>query len=150
MAHHSFIKHLLEDHEKQRALGKRLAKAEKPELRMDLAQKLSEELLPHMKGEEASIFTYMRGSGVVEAKEHALEAVQEHHVARLVLRELLGLRAGGDVFSAKTAVLSELNEHHMQEEETTHFPWIEKHASKETLDGLFKDYEAAEKRAKRT
>jgi hemerythrin-like domain-containing protein len=149
MAHHPFIKHLLEDHKKQRALGARLAKAEKPGVRRDLREKTAEEVLPHMKGEEASMFTYMRGSGDAEAREHALEAVQEHHVARLVLRELLGLHLESDVFSAKAAVLSELNEHHMQEEESTHFPWIEKHASKETLDGLFKDYEAAEKRAKR-
>jgi hemerythrin-like domain-containing protein len=147
---HPFIKHLLEDHKKQRALGARLQKAERPDVRMDLREKLAEELLPHMKGEEASIFAYMRGSGDGAAKEHALEAVQEHHVARLVLRELLALRADGDVFSAKAAVLSELNEHHMQEEESTHFLWIEKHASKEQLDGLFEDYEAAEKRAKRT
>lgn len=147
---HPFINHLLEDHEKQRALGERLSKAEKPSVRRDLLERLSEELLPHMKGEEASIFAYIRGSGDVEAREHALEAVQEHHVARLVLRELRGLRIDGNVFSAKAAVLSELNEHHMQEEEGTHFPWIEKHASKETLDGLFEDYEAAEKRAERS
>lgn len=147
---HPFIKHLLEDHKKQRALGERLSKAEKPTVRSDLREKMAEELLPHMKGEEASIFTYIRGSGDAEAREHALEAVQEHHVARLVLRELLGLHPDGDVFSAKAAVLSELNEHHMQEEEGTHFPWIEKHASRQTLDGLFEDYEAAEKRAKRT
>ncbi len=146
---HPFIRHLLEDHEKQRALGERLKRAEKPAVRRDLRERLSKELLPHMKGEEASVFAYMRGSGDVEARDHALEAVQEHHVARLVLRELLGLRVDGDVFSAKAAVLSELNEHHMQEEEGTHFPWIEKHASKEKLDGLFEDYRVAEKAEER-
>ena len=108
---------------------------------------MSEELLPHMKGEEASVFAYIRDSGDAEAREHALEALQEHHVARLVLRELLSLHVDSDVFNAKAAVLLELNEHHMKEEEDTHFPWIEQHASKETLDKLFEAYEAAEKRA---
>ncbi len=146
---HPFIEHLVADHEKQRELGERLKTAEAPEVRRELREKMSEELLPHMKGEEASIFAYMRGSDDAEARQHALKAVQEHHVARLVLRELSGLHADGEVFGAKAAVLSELNEHHMQEEEGTHFPWIERHASKEKLDDLFKDYEAAEKRAKR-
>jgi len=144
---HPFIKHLLEDHKKQRALGERLTKAQKPEVRDELRAKMAEELLPHMKGEEASVFTYIRDTGDAAAREHALEALQEHHVARLVLRELLSLHIDSDVFNAKAAVLSELNEHHMKEEEDTHFPWIEQHASKEELDRLFEQYEAAEKRA---
>lgn len=143
--HHPFIKHLLADHEKQRAVGERLKKAVRPDVRGELRENMSDELLPHMKGEEASIFAYIRSSGDAEARGRALEALQEHHVERLVLRELLSLHLDGDVFSAKAAVLLELNEHHMQEEEAGHFPWIETHASKEKLDELFGDYEAAEK-----
>ncbi len=146
---HPFIAHLREDHEKQRSIAKQLKKAEKSEVRSDLREKMQDELLPHMAGEEASIFAFIRGSDDTEAVAHALEAIQEHHVARLVLREIVDLQPDSEVFSAKAAVLSELNEHHMHEEEDGHFPWIEKHASKEELDELFKQYEATEKRAER-
>lgn len=146
---HPFIEHLREDHQKQRSVAGQLKEAQQSKVRSDLREKMSNELLPHMAGEEASIFAYIRGSDDAEAVEHALEAVQEHHVARLVLREIMDLQLDSEVFSAKAAVLSELNEHHMQEEEGGHFPWIEKHASMEQLDGLFEEYEIAEKRAER-
>jgi hypothetical protein len=149
MAHHPFIAHLLEDHEKQRSIAGRLRQAQQSKARSDLREEMSEELLPHMAGEEVSIFAYIRDSDDAKAAEHALEALQEHHVARLVLREIMDLSLDSDVFSAKAAVLSEINEHHMHEEESGHFPWIEKHASKEDLDELFEQYEAAEKRAER-
>jgi len=35
----------------------------------------------------------------------------------------------------------------MKEEEGGHFPWLEDNASKEQLDGLFEEYETAEKSA---
>jgi hemerythrin-like domain-containing protein len=146
---HPFIQHLLEDHEKQRSLAAQLKATKEPKVRSDLREELSEEVLPHMAGEEASIFAYMTASGDEEAREHALEAVQEHHVGRLVLQEIMDLSLESDVFSAKAAVLGEINEHHMQEEESEHFPWLEAHASKEKLDELFEEYEAAEKAEKR-
>jgi len=145
---HSYIHHLVQDHNNQRNLGERLTKATSPEEREKLREKMSTELLPHMAGEEASIFAYMRGSRVAAANEHALEAIQEHHVARVVLHEILNLNPESEVFSAKVAVLVELNKHHMEEEEKKHFPWLEANASTEQLDKLFEDYKAAEKAAK--
>ncbi len=144
---HPFIEHLVEDHRKQQSVGGQLKDAVQSDVRNKLREALSEELLPHMAGEEASIFAYMQRSDDAEALKRALEAVQEHHVARLVLREIMDLPLDSEVFSAKAAVLSEFNEHHMKEEEDGHFPWLEKHASKEQLDGLFKEYETAEKGA---
>ena len=144
---HSFIHHLVQDHNTQRNLGERLKQAKLPEDRTKLREKMSTELLPHMAGEEASIFAFMRGSRVEAANEHALEAIQEHHVARIVLQEILSLSPDSEVFSAKATVLFELNKHHMEEEEGTHFPWLEANASTEQLDALFADYKAAEKAA---
>jgi iron-sulfur cluster repair protein YtfE (RIC family) len=144
---HEFIEHLIEDHEKQRALGERLKNAVDAGGRKDMREQMEEEVLPHMAGEEASIFPYMRDSGDREADEHALEAVQEHHAARNVLREIMDLSLESEIFNAKAAVLAEMNEHHMDEEESTHFPWLEKHASDAELDELFKAYKAAEEAA---
>jgi hemerythrin-like domain-containing protein len=97
-----------------------------------------------MAGEEASVFPYMRDSGDGKADEHALEAVQEHQAARTVLKEIMNLSLESEIFNAKASVLAEMNEHHMSEEERWHFPWLEKHASIEELDELYKKYEKAE------
>ncbi|MDO8879588.1 MAG: hemerythrin domain-containing protein [Coriobacteriia bacterium] len=142
---HEFVEHLIEDHEKQRALGERLKNAADADGRKDMRERMQEELLPHMAGEEASIFPYMRDSGDRKADKHALEAVQEHHAARTVLREIMDLSLESEIFSAKATVLVEMNEHHMDEEESTHFVWLKKHASKEQLDALYEAYEKAEK-----
>ena len=140
---HRFIQHLLRDHETQRRLGEQLRNAKEPKDRERLRQEFYEEVMPHVVGEEASIFRYMTDAQG-KAREEALKALQEHHVAKIVLRELMDLNVDGEIFSAKGYVLDELNRHHMDEEEKTHFPMLEEMASKEKLDALFEDYENAE------
>jgi len=140
---HEFIQHLIRDHQTQRRLGEQLRKAKEPGEREKLRQEFYEEVMPHVVGEEASIFRYMQDAEG-KAREEALKALQEHHVAKLVLRELMALNLEGDVFSAKGYVLDEMNRHHMDEEEKTHFPMLEKMASKEKLDALYEDYQNAE------
>jgi iron-sulfur cluster repair protein YtfE (RIC family) len=144
---HKFIEHLKKDHEKQRDVGKKLRTAESPEERERLRKKMHEALYPHMEGEEASIFDYM-SDGEGKAREEALKAVQEHHVGRVLLRELMDLEPDGDTFKAKSYVLDEMNRHHMDEEEKTHFPMLQDMASDEKIDELFDRYKKAEKKAK--
>jgi hemerythrin-like domain-containing protein len=141
---HPFIQHLERDHEEQRKLGQKLKEAKGAEERERLRQQFHEALLPHVEGEEASIFDYMQNAGG-KAREEALKALQEHHVAEVVLRELMELSLEGDVFSAKAYVLDELNRHHMEEEETTHFPMLEEMASDAKIDELFEQYKETEK-----
>ena len=139
MAH----EHLVEDHEKQRRLGEQLRNAKDPKERERLRQEFYEEVMPHVVGEEASIFRYMQDAGG-KAREEALKALQEHHVAKLVLRELMDLTLETEVFGPKGYVLDEMNRHHMDEEEKTHFPMLEGMASRQKLDELFQDYQEAE------
>jgi hemerythrin-like domain-containing protein len=146
---HPFIEHLEKDHEEQRRLGEQLQQVESPEEREQLRDEMYEALLPHVEGEDASIFSFMTSAGG-EAREEALKAMQEHHVAKLVLRELMDLDPGGEVFSAKAYVLDELNSHHMDEEEDTHFPMLEEMASQEELDRLFEQYHEAEEKQKKS
>jgi len=145
---HEFIEHLKKDHEKQREIGKKLKEAREAKEREKLRQQMHEALYPHLEGEEASIFDYMKEAGG-KAREEALKAIQEHHVDELVLRELMDLDPDGEVFSAKAYVLDEFNRHHMEEEEKTHFPMLEEMTSKEKMDKLFEQYEKAEKAAKK-
>ncbi len=140
---HEFIKHLKEDHEKQRELGKELQQAKDPKKREKLRQQMHEELNPHVEGEEASIFDYMKKTGG-QAHEEALKAIQEHHIAKIVMNELMNLSLESEVFEAKAYVLDELNTHHMDEEEETHFPLLEEIADKGQIDELFELYEETE------
>jgi hypothetical protein len=146
---HAFIEHLKEDHKKQRAIGEQIKAAAEPSKLQRLRTELYDELYPHMIGEEHSIFEHMREAGDEEAKEHALEAIQEHHVAKILLRELLEMKTDSETFKPKATVLDEVNRHHTEEEESNHFVWLETHASSEELDQLFARYEDAEEKAKK-
>jgi hemerythrin superfamily protein len=144
---HPFIDHLVKDHQKQREVGKKLREATDPQQRESLLQQFREALVPHMEGEEASIFAYMQGANK-KSKGAAMEAVQEHNVARVLLHELMDMKPDDPVFSAKASVLDELNLHHMNEEEKKQFLLLVDKAGAKKLDALYEDYEAAEKKAK--
>lgn len=144
---HPYIKHLLKDHKKQRKLEKKLVKAETREDKEKFRQKLYDALYPHIEGEDASIFDFLANKGD-KAKAGALEAMQEHHVDRILLDELMALDVDDEVFIAKAKVLREVNNHHLKEEEKEHFPRLESLASEEELDALFEAYESAEHEVK--
>ena len=145
---HQFIQHLKKDHEEQRRLGEELGKAKTAEERKRLHKELYNAIKPHIEGEDVSIFDHLESAGG-ESREGALEALQEHHIARVLLRELMELDPEGDILNAKAKVLHESNRHHMNEEEQTHFPRIESLASKEELDRLFEAYEEREESEER-
>lgn len=146
---HKFIEHLKKDHDKQRELGRNLREAKSEAERKRLREEFQKALLPHMEGEDVSIFDYMKENGG-KPKDQAMKAMQEHHVAKVVLRELEDLSLDGDTFSAKAYVLDELNRHHMEEEEQDHFPKIEAMTTPQKLDELYQEYEQREKEVKKT
>ena len=140
---HPYIEHLLKDHQKQRALEDKLVEARASADKEKYRQELYKALRPHIEGEDASIFKFLVGKGG-QAKAAALEAMQEHHLDKILLREMMELDVEDEVFTAKAKVLREINNHHLEEEEQEHFPRLESLASKEELDELFEAYEAAE------
>lgn len=140
---HPFIVHLLKDHEEQRRLAKELVQAKAIEDKKRLRQSFYEALYPHLEGEDASIFDFLKGKGD-EARAGALEAMQEHHVDRILLRELMALDVEDELLTPKAKVLKEVNDHHLHEEEEEHFPRLQELASEAELDELFKMYESTE------
>ena len=147
MAEHAFLQHLREDHEKQKELGRKLRGTKNPEERRQLRNEFYEELYPHMLGEEASIFARLKVAENEEVRDDALEALQEHHVSKLVLNELMEIDVDGEIFKAKATVLDELNRHHIEEEEEDIFAHLQKLCSAGELSGLFEQYEKAEQEA---
>jgi len=144
---HPFIQHLLKDHQTQRDAARNLAQAKTVEERAEYRQTLYDALYPHIEGEDASIFKYLKE---LEGEAHAgaLEAMQEHHVDRMLLDELMALDLEDENLIAKAKVLKEINGHHLDEEEEEHFPKLVELADENKLDALFAAYESAEENFK--
>jgi hemerythrin-like domain-containing protein len=144
---HPFITHLKEDHEKQRKLAQELTEAKSHEEVEKSRQALYDALYPHIEGEDASIFDFLKTAGD-KARSGALEAMEEHHVDRVLLNELMEMDLNDERLLAKAKVLKEVNGHHLDEEEEEHFPRLESLASDSDLDNLFKQYESTEEEFK--
>lgn len=86
------------------------------ESRMD---HLRTELVAHERMEEEVFYPRLRHEQ--KAREEVLEGYEEHHVADVLLDELLEVPAETDLWKAKVKVLKENVEHHMDEEESELF-----------------------------
>jgi hemerythrin superfamily protein len=148
MGEHKFFTHLREDHDEQKKIGRQLSEAKTPQERDQLRKKLYDSLHPHMLGEEASIFSRLKAAEDEEVRDDALEGLQEHHVGKIVLRELMEMQTGSDEFKAKAKVLDEMNRHHIEEEEDDVFSHLKKLCTDQELSDLFEKYENAEENAK--
>jgi len=148
LSEHEFLKHLKEDHKEQKRLGKELIGAGDSKERKRLRKQFHESLYPHVIGEEVSIFKRLSKTDDDEVREDGLEGLQEHHVAKILLAELMDLDPEDKIFKAKTKVLDELNRHHIKEEEGKIFDHLQKLCKDEELDSLFEQYEKGEEKAK--
>ena len=132
---HPLFKVLEKDHDEQRDICKQLIAAEDSRERERLRERLYHELHPHIMGEEASIFDFLKQSQDEEVRADALEGLEEHHVDKILLRELMEIAADNEVFKAKAKVLTEVNNHHLDEEEDDIFEHLE-NLSDDQLDEL--------------
>jgi hemerythrin superfamily protein len=148
MGDHKFLLHLKKDHKEQESLAKKLIKTKSPKERNKLRQQFYNSLYPHMVGEEASIFQLLTKAEDEDVRDDGLESLQEHHVGKFLLQELMELDTQSEVFKAKTKVLDELNRHHIKEEEKDIFGHLKKICDDGQMNKLFKKYEKAEKKAK--
>jgi hemerythrin superfamily protein len=74
----------------------------------------------HTKGEEQTLYQDLKKSD--ETHELVLEAIEEHHVADMLLNEIRKMDPSDEVCHAKLQVLKETVEHHVKEEEEELFP----------------------------
>ena len=93
---------------------------------------------------EEKIF-YPRLKQEEELEDITLEGVEEHHQAKMFLRELANLSDDSEKFEPKLKVLMEDIEHHVQEEEGEMFSKVEKIIGKAELEKLGKQMEEEKK-----
>lgn len=145
---HDFLKALQKDHDEQRELTQKFKQAKHPAQWEKLFQEIREELKPHVEGEEASIFAQLKDSADREVRLDALEKIQEHHVAKLLLKEAAKLESDSEEFWAKIKVLQELNEHHIDEEEEETFTILANKFSSTELDKMYEQYRETKEKIK--
>ncbi len=128
-ADHKKVKGLLEDLESttERGVGKR----------KKLLSQIDAELKAHTSIEEEIFYPAFREAvRKKEDREMYFEALEEHHVVRLVLPEIAATDPSSEEFGAKAKVLKELVTHHAKEEEKDMFPEAKKVLSDEELEAL--------------
>jgi hemerythrin superfamily protein len=139
------IELLTSDHNEVRSMFEqfRTAKeAENTEQMRSLQQQIFDELETHTRIEEDIFYPAVKALEVEDLTEVVSEGVQEHHVVKVLMREI---RDGSDqeVFEAKMAVLMENVEHHAEEEESEMFPDLREHMSAGQLEELGAELQAA-------
>ena len=116
---------LKQDHRDVQQLFRRFEKAgdDAHGVKRQLVDTMIEELSRHAEIEELVFYPAVRNE-VDDAEADVLEALEEHHVVKLVLRELEDLEPTDERFDAKVTVMMESVRHHVQEEEQTLFPEV--------------------------
>jgi hemerythrin-like domain-containing protein len=82
-----------------------------------------------------------------ELEDDVLESYEEHHVADVLVVELSMMKPGDERFAAKTTVLIENVEHHIEEEEEEWFPKVRSGLGRKQLQELGADMIKARKKA---
>ena len=111
--------------------------------RTELFAKLKEELDIHAQIEEKIFYPSIKQAA--ETREIVLEGFEEHHVVKVLLKELEALPVDTEQWTAKLKVLQENVEHHVEEEEGEMFPAARKVFSKEQFEELGARMEAEKK-----
>lgn len=116
---------LKQDHQNVEALFERFEKSgvDDHDERRRIVDKVIEHLSVHATVEEQAFYPAIREK-LPDAEATVLEALEEHHGAKLFLTELEKTPAAGERFAAKTTVLMEQVRHHVQEEENDLFPRV--------------------------
>lgn len=111
-----------------------------------IVDRIIEELSIHAAIEEQVFYPVARAT-VPGVEDIALESLEEHHIVKWVLSELVDLDPAAERFDAKVTVLIENVRHHVEEEETDFFPKVRNGLSRGALADLGRALEDAKKSA---
>ena len=94
--------------------------------KQELVGQIVEELEVHATLEEEIYYPAVEAKARKDGKELIAEAVEEHHVVKILLGELGSMSSEDEAFDAKVTVLMENVRHHVEEEESELLPQSEK------------------------
>jgi hemerythrin superfamily protein len=136
------------DHERMKVLMTRAVTADGESRREELLEQLRTDLVAHERMEEEVFYPPLRDNP--KTHDIILEGYEEHHVADMILDELLDTPADTDVWHAKMKVLKENIEHHMEEEENEMFGKARKVFTEAQLEQLGERMAGVQREAKGT
>ena len=110
------------DHRRVEDLFSRFEEADR-RTRAAIVQETLREVGIHARLEEELVYPAIRDA--IEEKDRIDEAGEEHHVAKLLMKELSKMKPTDEKFPAKFKVLGEIIRHHVEEEENELFPQAE-------------------------
>jgi hemerythrin superfamily protein len=139
---------LKEDHQKVSGLFQQIEptteRAEKT--RTELFAQLKQELDVHAKIEESIFYPAIKQAA--ETREIVLEGFEEHHVIKMLLKELDSMPVDTEQWTAKFKVLKENVEHHVEEEEGEMFQKAREVLSEDDVNRLGAQMEEMKKQLK--
>src|SRR5690242_14049432 len=101
----------------------------------ELVSKIIELLTVHTYIENEVMYPEVRRL-VPDLEDDVLESYEEHHVADLLVMELVAMSPDAERFDAKTTVLIENVSHHIEEEEQEWFPKVREALGRKQLQEL--------------
>ncbi len=116
----------------------------------DLVAKIIELLTVHTYIENEVMYPRVRGTCSPRLEDDVLESYEEHHVADVLVMELVTMKPEDERFTAKTTVLIENVRHHIEEEEQEWFPQVREALGRKVLQEIGAEMAAARKKAPRS
>jgi hemerythrin-like domain-containing protein len=124
---------LKDDHKEVRKLFREFQKASTtPARKGKLVEKIIELLTVHTYIENEVMYPRVRAL-LPDLEDDVLESYEEHHVADLLVMELVPMSYKDERFVAKATVLIENVDHHIEEEEQEWFPKVREGLSRTQL-----------------
>src|SRR3712207_3937707 len=137
---------LKEDHKTVKRLFKEFQSASGSTRKAKLVEEILAELTVHTYIENEVMYPEVRQL-LPDLEDDVLESYEEHHVADVLCMELSTMKPDDEHFDAKTTVLIENVEHHIEEEEQEWFPKVREGLSRKQLQEIGAEMEKARKKA---
>lgn len=137
------IQLLKDDHRKVERLFQKVKADKEGKEHQELFEQIKAELEVHTHIEETIFYPKLKEEK--ELEDIVLEGIEEHHQAKMFLRELSNLKEDSEKFEPKLKVLMEDITHHVQEEEGEMFPKVEEIFDETTLSELGAQMDAEKK-----
>ena len=140
---------LKDDHKQIKACFREFQKSTTTDARKGkLVEQIIELLTVHTYVENEVMYPRVRAL-LPDLEDDVLESYEEHHVADVLVMELLPMSPGDERFEAKTTVLIENVTHHIDEEESEWFPKVREGLSRTQLREIGAEIAEARERAPR-
>ncbi len=133
---------LKRDHKKIRELFRDFDGARDTRLRLELVQRIIEEIAAHAYLESAIVYPSLRAA-LPALEDEIIAADAQNEAAEILCRELSGLAPEADLFDAKVAVLMDIVRDHISETESHWFPEVRRGLDRSTVIQIGERIDAA-------